>query len=217
MTCYAVVIQIGSVILGWHYAVDGYVGALLTVLCWSAAGALVRDPAVTAAPSRRGELGPLAQHASTTARPRRARELVLKVECGVEEHSLTIDRQQPSLLGRFIVIPLDAPHVPFWSLVLRRFPAHSDEWMRAGNRGAISSTDMSVATFYELLMEALRRLDLSVRISSKPSELVDPIPFAQDAVLGSSHAPETDGVLSLDCKYQGGEYERRNHQDQQRR
>ena len=31
-------------------------------------------------------------------------------------------------------------------------------------------------------MEALRRLDLSVRISSKPSELVDPIPFAQDEV-----------------------------------
>jgi hypothetical protein len=39
-----------------------------------------------------------------------------------------------------------------------------------------------VAAFYTLLMEKLQRLDLSVRISSKPSELVDPIPFAQDEV-----------------------------------
>jgi hypothetical protein len=51
-----------------------------------------------------------------------------------------------------------------------------------GRRDEIALRPQSVATFYELLMEALRRLDLSVRISSKPSELVDPIPFAQDEV-----------------------------------
>ena len=51
-----------------------------------------------------------------------------------------------------------------------------------GRRDEVALRPQSVATFYELLMEALRRLDLSVRISSKPSELVDPIPFAQDEV-----------------------------------
>jgi membrane-associated phospholipid phosphatase len=50
LALYAVVIQIGSVILAWHYAVDGYVGALLAVLCWKAAGALVREPALAATP-----------------------------------------------------------------------------------------------------------------------------------------------------------------------
>jgi hypothetical protein len=40
----------------------------------------------------------------------------------------------------------------------------------------------TVAAFYRSLMEALRRLDLEVRISPKPSEIVDPIPFAQDEV-----------------------------------
>ena len=43
LALYATVIQVGSVILGWHYAVDGYVGALLAVLCWTAAGAIVRS------------------------------------------------------------------------------------------------------------------------------------------------------------------------------
>jgi hypothetical protein len=51
-----------------------------------------------------------------------------------------------------------------------------------GRRDEIALRPQSVATFYELLMEALRRLDLSVRISSRPSELIDPIPFAQDEV-----------------------------------
>jgi hypothetical protein len=53
LTAYAAVIQIGSVILAWHYAVDGYLGALLAVLCWKAAGALVQDSSV-ASTSRNG-------------------------------------------------------------------------------------------------------------------------------------------------------------------
>jgi len=39
---YLVVIVVGSVHLGWHYALDGYVGALGAVAMWSLAGVLVR-------------------------------------------------------------------------------------------------------------------------------------------------------------------------------
>jgi membrane-associated phospholipid phosphatase len=44
-TCwaYAVVMQIGSVVLAWHYAVDGYAGALLAWGCWRVAGRLTRS------------------------------------------------------------------------------------------------------------------------------------------------------------------------------
>lgn len=35
---FAGVIMIGSVVLAWHYAVDGYAGAALTVLIWKAVG-----------------------------------------------------------------------------------------------------------------------------------------------------------------------------------
>jgi hypothetical protein len=38
---YACVIQIGSVVLAWHYAVDGYFGAVLAVVSWKVALALV--------------------------------------------------------------------------------------------------------------------------------------------------------------------------------
>ena len=31
---YLVILQIGSVILGWHYAIDGYVGIVLAYLIW---------------------------------------------------------------------------------------------------------------------------------------------------------------------------------------
>ncbi|MGE4545480.1 MAG: phosphatase PAP2 family protein [Pedobacter sp.] len=34
MIGFAVIIQIGSIHLGWHYAVDGYLSALLTVVIW---------------------------------------------------------------------------------------------------------------------------------------------------------------------------------------
>jgi membrane-associated phospholipid phosphatase len=37
---YAMMVLVGSVHLGWHYAVDGYAGLVLTVLVWLAAGRL---------------------------------------------------------------------------------------------------------------------------------------------------------------------------------
>jgi hypothetical protein len=42
MWLFAVIIQIGTVHLGWHYAVDGYASCLITLLIWSASGWLVR-------------------------------------------------------------------------------------------------------------------------------------------------------------------------------
>jgi hypothetical protein len=40
--CYAMVIQVGSVVLAWHYAIDGYAGALCAWGAWSLAGVLAR-------------------------------------------------------------------------------------------------------------------------------------------------------------------------------
>ena len=48
---YAAVIQVGSVVLGWHYAVDGYAGALCAAGAWKLAGvicAMERRSAVAA-------------------------------------------------------------------------------------------------------------------------------------------------------------------------
>lgn len=42
LTCHALLVFIGSVHLGWHYAVDGYVSALATVAIWKISGYLVR-------------------------------------------------------------------------------------------------------------------------------------------------------------------------------
>ena len=61
------------------------------------------------------------------------------------------------------------------------FTAHRLE-LRSGDgrREEVPLRPQSVAVFHSLVMEALRRLDIEVRISRKPSELVDPIPFAED-------------------------------------
>jgi hypothetical protein len=40
---YAIVIQIGAVVLAWHYAIDGYAGALVAALSWFAASFLVGE------------------------------------------------------------------------------------------------------------------------------------------------------------------------------
>ena len=44
LSLYAVLIHVGSVILGWHYAIDGYAGGLCAWGAWVAAGALVSRP-----------------------------------------------------------------------------------------------------------------------------------------------------------------------------
>jgi hypothetical protein len=51
-----------------------------------------------------------------------------------------------------------------------------------GQRDEVPLRPQTVASFYARLMEVLRRFDLEVRISPRPSEVVDPIPFAQDDV-----------------------------------
>jgi hypothetical protein len=39
---FAVLIMLGSVHLAWHYAVDGYLAAALTILIWKSSGRIVR-------------------------------------------------------------------------------------------------------------------------------------------------------------------------------
>ncbi len=45
MTVFTLAIMIGSVILGWHYAVDGYVGVIVVTLIWLASGFVLRRKA----------------------------------------------------------------------------------------------------------------------------------------------------------------------------
>ena len=42
LSAFALVIQVGSVHLGWHYAVDGYVGAVCAVAVWAGVGLVMR-------------------------------------------------------------------------------------------------------------------------------------------------------------------------------
>lgn len=45
-------IFLGSILLGWHYAVDGYLGALVALACWKLSGWWVaRNPALSSRPS----------------------------------------------------------------------------------------------------------------------------------------------------------------------
>lgn len=41
-TIFAAIIMVGSVHLGWHYAIDGYLAIILTFLIWRAVGFLVK-------------------------------------------------------------------------------------------------------------------------------------------------------------------------------
>ncbi len=52
LSAYAGVLLIGSVHLGWHYAIDGYLAAILAVILWKIIGRVLRhhpDPAIRAA------------------------------------------------------------------------------------------------------------------------------------------------------------------------
>ncbi len=42
-TGFAIHVQIGSVHLGWHYAVDGYLSAIMTILIWKGSGWMLRQ------------------------------------------------------------------------------------------------------------------------------------------------------------------------------
>lgn len=44
MSIFTALIMVGSVMLAWHYAVDGYAGILFAVLCWKTSGWLIRSP-----------------------------------------------------------------------------------------------------------------------------------------------------------------------------
>jgi membrane-associated phospholipid phosphatase len=43
LSAFALAIMIGSVLLGWHYAVDGYAGAVIALVAWRFCGWLVRS------------------------------------------------------------------------------------------------------------------------------------------------------------------------------
>lgn len=42
LSIYAIIIVVGSIHLGWHYAVDDYVAIVCTVILWKAAGSLIQ-------------------------------------------------------------------------------------------------------------------------------------------------------------------------------
>ena len=48
---FALVIMLGSILLAWHYAIDGYAGALVAIACWHAAGRIVRWNGLSSRPS----------------------------------------------------------------------------------------------------------------------------------------------------------------------
>ncbi len=62
MTAFFVLILVGSVHLGWHYAIDGYAGALGAIAIWWVAGRLVRItlPAADAGRPAAAKLGAVA-------------------------------------------------------------------------------------------------------------------------------------------------------------
>ncbi len=57
-----------------------------------------------------------------------------------------------------------------------------------GYTGGFPLEAMTVAVFYRRLMDELQRLDLPVRISARPNELPEVIPFAKDDVHGEYDA-----------------------------
>src|SRR6187401_2534567 len=58
-----------------------------------------------------------------------------------------------------------------------------------GQKARLPLQPQTVSAFYSRLMDALDRMDLTVRIHSSPNEVIDPIPFAQDTVHRSYDGP----------------------------
>jgi hypothetical protein len=56
LTAYAGVIMLGSVHLGWHYAIDGYAACLGTLAIWALTGAVVRRFAAADFPAERTQV-----------------------------------------------------------------------------------------------------------------------------------------------------------------
>jgi membrane-associated phospholipid phosphatase len=46
MTVFTLAIMVGSVILGWHYAVDGYLGVIVVSFIWLGSGFVLRRKAL---------------------------------------------------------------------------------------------------------------------------------------------------------------------------
>ena len=44
-------VLLGSVLLAWHYAVDGYAGAMIALACWWLAGLWVKRSPLSSRPS----------------------------------------------------------------------------------------------------------------------------------------------------------------------
>jgi hypothetical protein len=61
-----------------------------------------------------------------------------------------------------------------------------------GRRARVALRPQTVAAFYGLTMEALRSLDIDVRINTRPCELPDPIPFDRDDVHRSYEAEHAE-------------------------
>ena len=51
LTVFALITQVGSVHLAWHYAIDGYLAALAIVPIWLLSGWIARDTAEAVADS----------------------------------------------------------------------------------------------------------------------------------------------------------------------
>lgn len=53
MAAFLLAIFLGSIVLGWHYAIDGYAGALVAVVMWKLAGWIVRSKKFSPSGERR--------------------------------------------------------------------------------------------------------------------------------------------------------------------
>jgi hypothetical protein len=65
---YALLVQVGSVLLAWHYGIDGYAGALCAWGAWRVAGGIqAHSPAVSSAPKAASLTRPVSRAAAAAA------------------------------------------------------------------------------------------------------------------------------------------------------